>query len=126
MDRLPPDVQRLIATCIDSVETMEILILLRRSPDSFWSGEAVAAQLGIKPEVAERKLGALTNAGLLARGFQSGAFRFAPSDDALRQTVDQLAETYANRRINVLNAIYSENLNRLRAFSDAFKLKKED
>jgi len=121
---LRPEVQQLIGDCIDSVEAVEILLLLRRS-EAFWSTDAVATQLGMKPPIASAKLQALTDGRLLVVGSGSGAFRYAPPTAETKQAVDLLATAYADQRIHVINAIYSANLEKLRAFSDAFRLKTE-
>jgi hypothetical protein len=122
---LKPDVQKLISDCIDSVEAVEILLLLRRSPDAYWTSDAVSQQLGMQSQLASAKLRGLAENRLLVVGGDTGAYRYAPRDAETRQAVDNLAAAYANLRIHVINTIYSANLERLRAFSDAFRLKKE-
>ena len=87
---------------IDSLEALELLLLLRRSPDTYWTAEAASQQLGINREVASRKLLLLMEAGLVVRGRDTGAYRFCPGSDEARTLQD-----------------------RLRAFSDAFRLKNE-
>lgn len=117
------EAKALIALSVDSVESIELLMLLRRAPDTFWRSEAASQQLGIAREITNRKLAALTAAGLLVRGAETGAYRYAPRDEEMEARIAWLAEAYANRRVAVIHAIYSANLEKLRAFSDAFKLK---
>ena len=117
------EAKALLALSLDSVESIELLLLLRRAPDTFWRSEAASQQLGISRELADKKLAALTSGGLLVRGSETGAYRYAPRHEAIRENVDWLVDAYANRRVAVINAIYSANLEKLRAFSDAFKLK---
>jgi DNA-binding IclR family transcriptional regulator len=71
---------------VDSVEALHILLLLRRSPDTFWRSEALSQKLGIALDVVERKLVELTDAGVLVRGARTGAYRYAP--DPLRTFAD--------------------------------------
>ena len=123
MDDLAPEVRELIARHFDSVESLEVVMLLRRSPQTFWAAPAVAEQLGMRPDTATSKLDALRRAGILAVGAQTGAFRYAPHDDDLRKSIDELACAYAERRVSVINMIYAQNLERLRAFSNAFRVK---
>jgi len=106
------------------VESIEILLLLRRS-EAYWSSEAVAQRLGIAKQVAATKLDALARGGLLLVGGDTGAYRYAPKRDVSRDAVDKLVAAYEEQRIAVINTIYSANLQRLRAFSNAFKLTKE-
>jgi hypothetical protein len=122
---LSPEVQQFLTDSIDSVEALELLLLLRRSPDAFWSSDAAAQQLGIRAALSSKKLAQLMGRKLLVRGAETGAYRYAPADDAVRGVVDDLAAAYNEQRIVVINTIYSGNVERLRAFADAFRLKDE-
>jgi hypothetical protein len=99
---------------IDSVEALELLLLLRRSPETFWTAEAAAQQLGMTPDLADRKLSRLVDAQVLVRGRETGAYRFAPATDAARTLIDKLVALYDQQRME-----------KLRAFSNAFRLKNE-
>src|ERR1043166_5538793 len=125
MEALRPEVLQLVGECIDSLESLEALALLRRSPDTFWSADAVAAQIGARSDVVALRLEELTKARLLTRAKDSVAYRYAPQAPAKCEDVDLLLSAFANRRTDVVNAVYSTNMERLRAFSDAFRLKKE-
>lgn len=120
---LSPELRRFIGQHLDSVESIEILLLLRRSPDTYWAAEATAGQLSIRLPNAAAKLDALSRSGLLAMGGQTGAYRYAPRTEELRSAVDLLADAYANRPVSIINTIYSGNREKLRAFSDAFRMK---
>jgi hypothetical protein len=124
MIELTGPVRDLIARSIDSVESIELLALLHRSADTFWAPEAAAQRLGIGPDIARKKLNALADSALLSRASGTGAFRYAPSEASVRSAVDDLVEAYVKYRIGVVNTIYAANLDRLKAFTDAFKLKK--
>ena len=123
MDVLNAEVRELIARHLDSVESIEILLLLRRSPQTYWGAPAIAEQLGINPDIARAKIEALRSSGMITVGEQTGAFRYGPPDEQTRSAIDELAALYANRRSSVINEIYSANLGRLRAFSNSFRVK---
>ncbi len=123
MSGVSADVHDFVVAHFDSVEALEIAMLLRRGPNTFWAAPAIAEHLGMRQNVAEAKLNALRDGGLLVRGDQTGAYRYSPANDELRQRVDALAEAYTDRRLSVINIIHSANLERLRAFSGAFRLK---
>ncbi|HEX3583682.1 MAG TPA: hypothetical protein VH087_18080 [Thermoanaerobaculia bacterium] len=125
MEALGPEVLQLIGECIDSLESLEALALLYRSPDTFWSADAVAAQIGARADIVGQKLQQLAAAGLLARAKDSVAYRYAPAAVPRCEGADLLLRAFAKRRVDVVNAIYSSNLERLRAFSNAFRLKKK-
>lgn len=114
--------EQFIASSIRTVEDVEILALLSRSPDTFWTADAIAQHLTLKPESVANSCRELVGRGLLATGGSGPAFRFAPADEQRREDVLSLVAAYRDRRVGVINAIYSANLTRLRSFADAFKL----
>ena len=115
------ELEQFIASNIHSVEEVEILALLNRSPETFWSADAMSQQLGIKSDVVAARARDLVRRGLLRAAESGPAFRFAPSDDT-KESIQMLLDTYRDRRVTVINAIYSANLTRLRSFAEAFKL----
>lgn len=123
MSNLSEPIRELIRTHVDSVETLELLMLLQRSPDSYWTAAAAEQLLGMRPGTAEKRLDALVAAGLSMRGSQTISYRYSPDDDEKREAVAALAAAYASQRVSVLNLVYSTNLERLKAFSGAFRLK---
>ncbi|MGH9418567.1 MAG: hypothetical protein ACRD3J_01230 [Thermoanaerobaculia bacterium] len=110
---------------VDSIETLEILMLLQRAPDTFWTAVAIESQLGMRSGVSGPRLDSLCENGLIVRGFTAGGYRYSPGNEALRSLVEELATAYADSRAVVLNAVHSEHLDRLRAFADAFRMKSE-
>lgn len=116
------ELEQFIAANIHAVEEVEILALLSRSPDTYWNVEAVAQHLGLKPEVVGARCRELERRQLVTSGESGPVFRFAPGDEWLRRMSEKLVTEYRDRRIGVINAIYSANLTRLRSFADAFKL----
>ena len=121
---LSPNLQQFIARYVDSMETLEILLLLQRAPDTFWTPSAIDSHLGMKSGVAENRLRGLLENNFVTKGI-SGGYRYNARGEERRVAVLALAAAYAETRAEVVNAVYSENLNRLRAFSDAFRVKSE-
>jgi len=121
---LPPPLQDFIGQYIDSIETLEILLLLQRAPETAWQPAAVDSHLGMKDGTAGKRLTDLVRKGLVTKT-SSGDFRYMPGDESRNVGVAGLAAAYAGRRVAVVNSIFSENLTRLRAFADAFKVKGE-
>lgn len=112
---------------IDSVEELEILLLLRQAPERSWTHLAVAqALLGHPASVLERLVG-LSLRGLVAIGDEEPpTFRYAPRSAALDATVAKLAAAYKERRVRIVGLIASKPLRNIRAFSDAFLFKKRE
>jgi len=119
---LPSEVHALISESISSVEMLEILLLLRRSPETFWGVPALSHQLELKEEIVRPALQRLVEARLVTAGQTVEAYRFG-ANEKTAGTVNALADAYSTQRLAVINTIYSENLRRLRAFSDAFRVR---
>jgi DNA-binding IclR family transcriptional regulator len=115
----------LLVRHFDSVESIEIVALLERSSNAFWTRQAISQQLGIPEDVVEAKLAALTANDILVRGDLTGAYRFAPRSHEVCEQLLELLRFYSEQRAIIINTIYSANLEKLRAFSNAFRLKSD-
>src|SRR4051812_9967774 len=95
------ELEEFIGRYIDSIETLEILLLLQRSPDTFWRPGAIDSHLGLKSGLAGKRLQGLLKDGLVTLG-TSGGYRYQVNDEDLRSTVADLACEYANWRSAVV------------------------
>ncbi len=111
MSPLDKDLLDFISRHVDTVATLEVVLLLSRSPETFWAPAAVAERIGISAETASSVAGRLHAGGLLARASATSAFRFSPRDPADRTRVDALTALYDTARAAVLAAIRSRGLN---------------
>lgn len=116
------DVATFIGKYIRSVGELEILLLLHRSPETYWAADAIANQLGISVEPVSKSVHDLARGKLLVQGTSGAVFRFNPIEKRHAEIVDELALLYRDQRIQVINAIYDASMVRLRSFSDAFKI----
>lgn len=122
---IPEDVRRFLLQCIDSVEQLEVLLHLYRTPEQSWSSDAIALALYSNPASIARRLAGLSSHGLLTLT-SSSAYRYQPKTAELDATVSRLAETYRQRRVAVISIIASKPMENVRAFSEAFRLRKKD
>ena len=123
---LPQRVQRFLMTHIDSIEKLEVLLLLRNRTDREWTASAVALELRITEASAAARLEDLAASGLLVlTGEEPASYRYSPirSDDV--RDISELATTYAERRVSVITFIFSRPQERVRGFADAFLLRKK-
>ena len=122
---LPEVVGRFITERIDSVEQLEILLLLHRHPERTWTAEAVARELRISALSAGERLEDLARDAILSRGEGPAVeYRYAPARPGLEEAVAGLARAYAERRVTVINLIFSKPVDKIRTFADAFLLRK--
>jgi hypothetical protein len=119
----------LIAHAIDSLEVVEVLLVLRRAPERAWSVTNVAHELRLATEKAAAALAAHHAAQLLTveRGERGErAYRYAPATASLRDVVDQLAIAYDTRPVTLVKALYDRPPRAVQSFADAFRLRKPD
>lgn len=129
-ERLSEDLRQFIAAHIDSVEQLEVLLLLRRHPDRVWNAEAVSRELRSASDSVVMRLQGLRSAGLLvsvsSESDGSDSFRYAPVRSELAELVDRLADAYASLRFTVINTIFEHPIEKIRSFADAFKFRRGD
>ena len=119
---VPKEVEHFIAAEIESVEQLEVLLLLRGAADKRWTAPEVARALVSQPDSAATWLETLTSSGLLQHA-QEG-YRYAPPSSDVERTVDALAESFAKYRVAVIGLIFSKPSERVRLFSDAFRIRR--
>ncbi len=122
---IPEEVHQFLLQCIDSVEQLEVLLLLHRAPAQVWTAEAVAQALYSNPDSIARRLAGL-HANSLVTPVPSSSYRYHPRSAELDATVTLLAQTYRQRRVAVITVIASKPMENVRAFSEAFRLRKKD
>lgn len=75
-----------------SAAEIELLQLLSRSPETFWSPSAAANVIGVDEREIAMSFVRFEREGLLERGRQSDAYRFAPERDEDREAIARLTE----------------------------------
>ncbi|MGZ3183102.1 MAG: helix-turn-helix domain-containing protein [Telluria sp.] len=119
---IPDDTRRFILTSIASVPHAEALLLLRAAPRA-WLVADVAARLYVSAPNAGRLLADLARSGLLVQ--EAEAFRYAPGNPALADTVDTFAQLYATQLVAVTNLIHSHTERQAHSFAEAFNFRRK-
>jgi hypothetical protein len=125
---IPEDVRLLIQRYIDSIEQLEILLLLHASSREQWTPDSVSRALYSTPSSTGRRLKTLHGQGFLGLDDSSSppTYSYQPASTELDATVARLAETYRERRVAVVSLVASKPMDNVRAFSDAFRIRKKD
>jgi hypothetical protein len=124
---LPDIVRDFIIEHIDSVEQVEILLLLRQKTGRTWTAESMARELRIAAGSAGTRLSDLKRLGfVVAVDGAPGEYRYAPRTPELDEKVRGLAEAYSERRVTVINLIFSKPIDTIRTFADAFRLRRDE
>jgi hypothetical protein len=122
---IPSEVKEFILRHITSVEEMEVLFFLRDRRDLSWTADAISAQFRSSVPSIEQRLNDLQSRALVARGDTPGSYRYWPKEPVLEDLVAKLAQCYAERRISIIELIYTRPSDKLRSFADAFRIKEE-
>lgn len=120
----PEDVRRFILDNLGSVEELEVLLMLRGAPEKNWSAAEVGQALYTSPAGAAMRLADLHAHGLLAliEGPEK-LYCFRPARADMPVLINQLADLYKQRRVSVINLIYSKPSDKVQALADAFKFR---
>jgi hypothetical protein len=121
----PPRIAQFIQQHIESLAQLETLLLLKGEPQRSWDAAAVAQALYTSPEECAANLAALAAAGFLEAAPEATRYRYCTDDAARRELIDTLQEVYRQRRVTVIELIYSKPSSRVQTFADAFRLRQE-
>lgn len=127
-DPLSDDVRRFLDENVESLEQLEILRVLAEDPGRAWGVTALAGAIQAEPATAAKHLAALGGRGLitLATSGTETAGRHGARTPELGAKVDALLAAYRQRPVTMIKLVYERANERLRAFSDAFRLRKEE
>jgi hypothetical protein len=124
---LPQRVQRFLMMHIDSIEKLEVLLLLRNRTERQWTASEVALELRITEASAAARLADLASSGLfVSNGEVPVAYRYSPAHSDDVRAISELATTYSERRVSVITFIFSKPQERVRGFANAFLLRKRE
>jgi predicted transcriptional regulator len=107
---------------IGSLYALELLLLLKRDRDKVWQSSELVRELRSSRTAVAGALSRLLRAGLVAEN-PSGGYSYAPASADQEHLADTIEKAYASRPMAVVRAIVAEPDEKLREFSNAFKLK---
>jgi hypothetical protein len=127
MEPIPQDVVAFLDANVESFEQLELLRILGQSPDREWQLAELAHEVQTDLQTAARHAAALGGRGLLTqvtRGAET-AFRYGCEKPALERQLRGMLTAYNERPVSMIKLVYAQASNPLRAFSDAFRVRKE-
>lgn len=126
-DRVTAGVRAFLRDNIRSLEQLEILLLLLKDETRWWSAEAAAQELRTTAASAAARLEEMASRNLLdVRISEHLFFRYAPVSPALDAAVRETARAYKEKPVALTTAIYSQPVDEIRAFADAFRIRKKE
>lgn len=118
-ENIPQKVVQFILESIDSVEQLEILLLLRRHPNEPWTAQAISQELRSSPTSINLRLSHLVRGRIVEQCEMN--FSYNPDSQFEQKIAKDLAEAYRVRRVKVLELIFSP-MKKARPFADAFRV----
>ena len=123
---IPEPVARFLAVHIRSLEQLEILLLLAGQPDRAWSADTVYDVIRSSLSSTAERLDELRLQGLLSvSAGEDRVYRFQPQAPEIAAAVETLGQLYKERRVKIVELIYSQPTDPLQHFAEAFKFKKD-
>ena len=123
-DALPTQVRHFLGQYIQSVEQLEILLLLASSPEKTWTIAGVYEVIRSSERSVATRLEEFRDQGFFeSQPGPPATYRYSPKNEMLRAGVTETAKVYQERRVKVVEAIFSPDLDPLQGFSDAFKFR---
>jgi DNA-binding GntR family transcriptional regulator len=105
-----------------SVWTLELLIMLRRNREKAWSRDELVRDLRSSHTVVGEALSSLLAAGLVVDD-PGETFRYQAASANLEEIAARIEAMHAAKPMRLIRAITAAPNEKLRIFSDAFKLK---
>lgn len=124
MGELSKEVKDFIAEHLHSVIRLEVLLLVAEGRDKVWDSATVGRRLHLSSHSTKAHLDELLSQGLLTLIDEADEtlYRYNPSSDKLDKTVARLRNAYATQRVAVLTQIFANPVDRIRLFSEAFRI----
>ena len=121
---LPPALRDFVRGRLRSAGDVEVLLLLRRTRDRWWSAEEVAAELGVAMAPALDALERLAGQFLEVSVASSVGFRYAPTHPEREDLGGALATAWSERRDAVAAEIPRDPRQVMSDFAEAFRIRR--
>jgi hypothetical protein len=124
---LPPEVRDLVARQLQSMEDVEVLLLLA-SESAALTVEQIRERLRLPASgLPMASIQRLVANGLVAEeaGEAGPRFRYAPRRPGFRRAVELLAVAYNQRPVTLVRLVYHRP-SAAQSFADAFRVRKDD
>ncbi|HYC46541.1 MAG TPA: hypothetical protein VED01_13795 [Burkholderiales bacterium] len=123
---VPDKLRKLIGACIPDVYALELLLVLVQHPHEAYAPAELATRIrniGLPESALRKHLAQCVACGVVAES--NDRFRYDPTRRDTRECMRELVRMYDERPVTLLRAIYAQPQERIRAFSEAFRIAKD-
>ena len=125
-DALPSNVVQFVNDTIDSIEQLELLVMLIESSDRWWDAVAAGHALGVSPGTTRRGLERLATRNLLAVNLGNDvSYRFEPGSPTLRTTSEAFAAAFRRNPRALFRLAAHREKRAIQDFADAFRIRRK-
>lgn len=124
MSALKDEIKIFIGRYIRSIAHLEAILFLYKRNGEKLSVQQIGAELRTSADYARTQLEELANLGLVSRCEAADCYFYQSSAD-LDSILEQISADYSRHRLAIIDLLYSQPMDKIRGFSDAFKIKKE-
>jgi hypothetical protein len=121
------DLEEFVRGEIQSLEQLEILLLLSGNPHKWWTAKSVYDVVKSSTGSVEDRLKDFASRGILKS--ETGnelRYQFSPAEEKFWRILSELREAYKERPVKVVQAIYSQPPDPAKEFARAFRIRKEE
>ena len=112
---------------VDSIEQLELLLMLIESSDRWWDAVTAASKLGVEPARAQRDLEHFATRNLLAVNLANDvSYRFDPGSPSLAVRAEAVAAAHRSNARALFRLVSGRQKRAVRDFADAFRIRRHD
>lgn len=120
------ELERFIAGEINSLEQLEILLLLSGNPHKWWTATGVYEVIKSSVQSVQDRLNEMAERGLLTKEVDIEVrYQFSPKNEQVWKVTSELRDAYKERSVKVVQAIYNKPPDAVQEFARAFRLRKD-
>jgi len=117
---IPSEVRDFVFDYIDSVEQLEVLLLISSDDKRSWNSDELNNVIKSNVNSIEKRLSLLTSQRLIKKD-ENSKYYFSPENTSLVMTVSRLAQVCKSHRHKIYEIVFSP-MKKSRDFADAFKI----
>ena len=126
-NELPHRVVAFVRDHVETLEQLEVLILLSKSPERWWDAAAAGEALGLSETITGDALERFASHNLLAISITTDVrYQLQPGTPMLRDASAEFAEACRTRRGAIFRLVTDAQQRAMREFADAFRLRRHD